>query len=388
MNREWIMKEIASYLTHKERHNLQSVCVLWRDIMPNVSPIFVVSRDDFVYKFIANDVGESHYSFELSEIEDKNYTYGFYFAIEYSDDTPWDCLHVVIGHNIECFEGEIVVPATITTTPNNLKLFTKVKQDVDNAEIGKVIELYFPNIVRHVDCNSCQEWKKKILCTVLVITSDQIILSLLLPLDESKTKLKAGSNFVLLETKCQKDLLEKTANQTVCEGVIWYDYAVPNNLSISLNHSIDMLIDPVMYDSSSYCKILVNPSFYPYIHGESSVLTDVNKLFTPSQLNCDRWNRSYVDTKYQWIATNVKLNGGKSKFKSRINGLDESNFKIYNELEELFGLFSNKLAAVLWFTKNYRIFTGKDEDYDFYDTIGCDEFKLDILVSMISRFLT
>ena len=187
---------------------------------------------------------------------------------------------------------------------------------------------------------------------MLDIKSDQIILSWKLPLRESG-ELQLRCSAMIVETKCQKDLIEKTSNQVVSHGVIWYDYAVPIILSISLNHSVDKFSKSV---SGVVENILVNPSSYPYVHGSSSILNDnVNKLFKPSQLNCDRWNRFYVYTKYQWIATNVMINGEQVKFKSCINGIDESNLKLYNELEKLFGLFLNKLAAVLWFTRNYQV---------------------------------
>ena len=106
MDCEWIVKQIASYLTQKERYILQSVSISCRDIIPSVSPIFVIRQDDFIFKFVANKTGYDLCYFNIKNIENKNLTYVFCLS-----NKPK--LDVVIDHNIDYFQGEIVVVAKL-----------------------------------------------------------------------------------------------------------------------------------------------------------------------------------------------------------------------------------------------------------------------------------
>ena len=132
---------------------------------------------------------------------------------------------------------------------------------------------------------------------------------------------------------------------------------VKDNLLKSIN--IFSENKPADYHPGSDNKVLdiVHPSLYPLINENiKKVNKKVNKL--------DFWNRTYENSKYQWLPSEFKIDAdGSCKITSYINNLPISETDIYENIESLFKIVLPYFEDVWSFSNIFPLYNDEDDGW-------------------------
>jgi hypothetical protein len=168
-----------------------------------------------------------------------------------------------------------------------------------------------------------------------------------------------------------EDVIDAFQDAVVCEGVMWFDGAVPPPLVVALRSNIDALADSTAPDyhpgSNNMVLDLVHPALFAYVGGVSPLHDDAR---VPRPVQHDSWGRKFENSRYQWLPStfDVALDG-KVEIRDYINNLSpRSSFEpLYGDLASLF----SAALPLLEMTYNYGLDVVRkmrgDQDHEYYE---------------------
>ena len=183
----------------------------------------------------------------------------------------------------------------------------------------------------------------------------------------------------VIESPFLTNVWNKYMDNMITEGVCYSHGSINLSLRDSLRTNINHLAENSIVDyhpnSNDIVRDLVHPALYSYIKGVSKFKSN-SQIQTKSDgsKTDDYWGREYEDSKFQWLPTPFSIStNGKCTITEYINNLSQQKFPaLYNDLEELFGVFLPNFEEVWSYIKSATFFRGED-DSNFNENIGVSD---------------
>ena len=184
----------------------------------------------------------------------------------------------------------------------------------------------------------------------------------------------------IIESPFLTDVWDKYMKNMITEGVCYSHGSINVSLRDSLRTNINHLAENSIVDyhpnSSDIVRDLVHPAIYSYIKGVSKLQSNsqIETKSDGSKTN-DYWGREYEESKFQWLPTAFSIStDGKCTITEYINNLNQQKFPaLYNDLEELFGVFLPYFEEVWSYIKSTTFFRGEDDSNFDDDNDGPDK---------------